>query len=715
MYSDSPINGGNLQLRRIAGGQPVGEPVPLGITSASPPAISEGPTGRIAVAYTDALGVEVRTSTDGVNFSSSALTVSAPGGAGIERLEVSATTDGGGFVSYVQNPSGAEGSGTVQVAAFGTQQATGKPGLGPLPGGGIGSSVGDQLATSTCTTAGFGVLVAENEGGGCWGHEPTNPNLDVSLGEVDINGLRVIPDPGVRIGIDPKLHTIDTTGKVRVVLTAGSVNITLFHDELHAKIPTGAIGEELFDLHEKQPPLVEGFPIDGDVDIKLVKGGVQIPISLTLPAYFGGVTGSATLEATMPGGLKLKSLEFKVGDANFGALELKEVDVCYQLEGEIWKGEGEVQVPAGGGAMDAKVSVEFDKGNFVKGSLDVGLPYPGIPLDDTDPPPQLYLSHGGLELGLDPVKLGGTIGFGAVPLKPPGDGERRDYAFSLDGELSVAFGTPVTFTAEAQGFLYKMELANAKLVYKIPDQVSLNAEAKFNLGLIRFKGSLSATVDPEHDVYAGKLKTAVFFHLPDPFSDLEIPGLTVEINNEGFAAYIPPPGFTIPVPPELSSARSLTAGATPSRKCSSTRRRQAERFRSARWSTGRRHVSRVHSRTALGFTVPPARRPRASSCTARAGRPGGAGRAGRPPPIAPARTRLGPWRPAPCRTRNRPRPSWGSSARAQAAGAWNRRPTLGGDRQPRRLDRHPEPKIRAKLGGGGLRRTVNYRAAALPA
>ena len=551
LTSDSPINGGNLSLRRIVGGQPAGAPVALGIASATPPAISEDPTGRIAVAYTDPLGVEVRTSTDGVDFSSSALTVAAPNGAGVERLDVAATTDGGGFVSYVQNPSGAEGSGTVQVAAFGTQQATGKPGLGPLPGGGIGSAVGDQLATSTCTTAGFGVLVAENVGGGCWGHEPKNPNLDVSLGEVDINGLRIIPDGGVRIGIDPKLHTIDTTGKVRVVLTAAGVNITLFHDELHAKIPTGAIGEELFDLHEKQPPLVEGFPISGDVDIKLVKNGVRIPISLTLPGYFGGVTGSATLEATMPGGLKLNSVEFKVGDANFGALELKDVDVSYTLEGEVWKGEGEVQVPAGGGAVDAKVSVEFDKGKFVKGSLDVGLPYPGIPLDDTDPPPQLYLSHGGLELGLDPVKLGGTIGFGAVPLKPPGDGERRDYAFSLDGELSVTFGKPVTFTAEAQGFLYTMEIANAKLVYKIPDQVSLDAEAKFDLGLIKFKGPLSAIIDPEHDIYAARLKSAIFFHLPDPFSDLEMPGLTVEINNKGFAIYVPPPGFTIPAPPFL--------------------------------------------------------------------------------------------------------------------------------------------------------------------
>jgi hypothetical protein len=552
LYSDSPINGGHLQLQRIAGGQPAGAPMALGITSASQPAISEDPTGRIALAYTDALGVEVMTSTDGASFSSPALAVAAPNGAGLGRLEVAATTDGGGFVAYVQNPTGAEGSGTVQVAAFGTQLATGKPALGPLPGGGIGSAVGDQLATSTCTTAGFGVLVAENEGGGCWGHEPKNPNLDVSLGEVDINGLRIIPDPGVRIGIDPKLHTIDTTGKVRVVLTGGGVNITLFHDSLDVKIPTGAIGEDLFDLKEKQPPLIEGFPVDGDIDVKLVKGGVEIPISLSLPAYFGGITASATLEASMPGGLKLKSVEFKIGDADLGALELKEVAVSYTLQGEVWKGEGEVQVPAGGSELDAKVMVEFDKGKFVSGSLDIGLPYPGIPIDDTDPIPQLYFSHGGLELGLDPLKLGGTIGFGLIPLKPilpPGLGERRDYAFSLDGGLSVSFGKPVTFTAKAEGFAYKLKLAEATLIYKIPDSVELKAKAEFNLGLARFEGQLGAIVDPVHKVFGAHLKTEVFLKLPKPIGEVSLPALDIGVNNVGFAAYLGPPGITLPVPP----------------------------------------------------------------------------------------------------------------------------------------------------------------------
>jgi hypothetical protein len=717
LTSDSPINGGNLSLHRIAGGQPAGPPVALGVASATPPAISEDPTGRIALAYTDAQGVEVRTSTDGVNFSGPALTVAAPNGAGLERLEAAATTDGGGFVSYVQNPSGAEGSGTVQVAAFGTQLATGKPGLGPLPGGGIGSSVGDQLATSTCTTAGFGVLVAENEGGGCWGHEAKNPNLDVSLGEVDINGLRIIPDPGVRIGIDPKLHTIDTTGKVRVVLTAAGVNITLFHDELHAKIPTGAIGEELFDLHEKQPPLVEGFPIDGDVDIKLVKGGVEIPISLTLPAYFGGITGSATLEATMPGGLKLKSLEFKVGDANFGALELKEVDVTYTLEGEVWKGEGEVQVPAGGGAVDAKVSVEFDQGKFVKGSLDVGLPYPGIPLDDSDPPPQLYLSHGGLELGLSPLKLAGEIGFGVTPLKPPGDGERRDYAFSLDGKLGVTFGKPVTFTAEAQGFLYKMELVNAKLVYKIPDQVSLDAEAKYNLGLIKFKGLLNAIVDPEHKIYAGKLKTAVFFHLPDPFKDLEIPGLTVEINNEGFAAYVPPTGFTIPAPPFLlfGTISYHWGDDLPKVFLYQDKTGKALPVNPLVKHEGGT-VSRVHARSAaIGFTVP-AHASTASLVVH------GSGGAPSVVLVAPNGQRLDP--------AAKPDPSAPMTAGAMqdptshATYVGIQHPTAGNWRieqapaskaaiaSAEASVSKPGPQISAKLGGRGLRRTVRYHASA---
>ena len=184
---------------------------------------------------------------------------------------------------------------------------------------------------------------------------------------------------------------------------------------------------------------MQGFPIDGDIDIKLAKGGVDIPISLKMPGSFGGITGAATLHADTHTGLDLRSLEFSVGDLNLAALELKNLDVSYTEQGDVWKGSGRLLVPAGGAALDATISVEFDKGDFTKGSLEV-VPggYPGIPLDDDDPPPMLYFSHAGLSLSLSPLTLTGDAGIGVLPLKPPGDGSSTDYAIRLEAQLSAA-------------------------------------------------------------------------------------------------------------------------------------------------------------------------------------------------------------------------------------------------------------------------------------
>jgi hypothetical protein len=544
LYSDSGVSGGRLLLQRITGGQPSGAAVTLG-RAVSDPAISEDVTGRISLAYTDGHGVEVRSSADGVDFSTPELTATIPSGASIGHLVTAATGDGGGFVSFVRDATGAEGIGTIVASAFGSQRQTGAPGFGTLPGGGLGSAIGDQLATSTCQSAKFGEVDAEITAG-CYGHDPQNPNLDVTLGEVDLNGLRIIPDPGVRIGIDPRLHTIDTTGPVRVVLSASGIpDITLFHGELHAKLPTAGVGDDLFDLKELSAPIIAGFPIDGDVDVKLAHGGVDIPISLKLPDYFGGVTGSAVLHATTSGGLQLSSLSFTIGDANLGALELKDLSVSYTMQGEVWKGAATLWVPAGGDALRASLAVEFDHGDFKSGSADLGLSYPGIPLDAVDTPPELYLTHAGLGLGLNPFSLSGTVGLGVTPLPPipPETGGPRDFAFSLDGTLSVSFGSPVTITATATGFLYTVQLGQATLVYKLPDSVSLTGSAKLDLGILSLDGQIGAIIDPQHHLYGGKIQTDVTIHTPSPIPDIKLSGVAVAFNNKGFGVYNPYPPF----------------------------------------------------------------------------------------------------------------------------------------------------------------------------
>ena len=348
MTSTSRINGGVLSLHKIVNGALVGAATTLG-RSLTPPAISEDASGAIAYAFTDASGVEVRTSLNGTSFSPAQLAAALPSGMSPAHLVAAATSDGGGFVSYVENAQGAEAIGTVVTAAFGSQLDTSKLGLGSEAGGGIGSAGGDALASNTCGSQKFGVVNAEiYQGGACFVPDPVDRNLSVSFGTVDLNGLLIIPDKGVRIGIDAKLHKIQTSGPVRVVLRAAGIpDITLYHGPLNFDVPQDGSGDDLFSpyLDGLSASKVAGFPIDGSIDVKLAKGGVDIPISLKLPKYLGGISGSAVLHASTGQGLLLNSLNFNVPDLNLGALEIKDLFIQYQRDGDVWEGKGSCWCP----------------------------------------------------------------------------------------------------------------------------------------------------------------------------------------------------------------------------------------------------------------------------------------------------------------------------------------------------------------------------------
>ena len=310
-----------------------------------------------------------------------------------------------------------------------------------------------------------------------------------------------------------------------------------------------------------KPPDVAGFPIDGDVNVKLVSGGVQVPVSLKLPGAFGGITGSATLSATLNGGLNLDSLEFKVGDVSFGALELKDIDISYTRDGEVWKGGGTVNVPTGGKLFSLSVAIEFDHGDYKSGSFEVGLPYPGVPMDLNDTPPQLYLARGGLGLGLGPPSLSGSVRFGITPLytqvgSTPGTDGSRDYAFTLDGGLTASFGDPVKLTVTADGYLYSVKIADAKLVYSLPDTVALTGKSSYDLGVVEEQGTLQALVDPHSHTFGGRIAGSIVLHvaklglssaLPSSVldgGDITLPSQAFAINTTGFGVYIPPtPGI----------------------------------------------------------------------------------------------------------------------------------------------------------------------------
>ena len=154
-------------------------------------------------------------------------------------LSLSAAGDGGGFAAFQEpEPGGATGS-QIDVAAFGSFAATGLKGLGNLDGDGIGGLGGDPLGSTSCTDVHFGDIDALAEAG-CFLRDPQQPQqrcCDHRPARSVSTASRSSPKRASEIVIDPRQHTINTTGSVRVVLRAPGIgDITLYEGELHLNL-----------------------------------------------------------------------------------------------------------------------------------------------------------------------------------------------------------------------------------------------------------------------------------------------------------------------------------------------------------------------------------------------------------------------------------------------------------------------------------------------
>src|SRR4029079_1188010 len=90
----------------------------------------------------------------------------------------------------------------------------------------------------------------------------------------------------------------------------------------------GEFGESVF------KPVLLGFPLRGDIDIKLAPpDGVRIPVSLELPKEFGDIRGSAELLANNRQGLVVDSLDFSADGVGLGPATLRRLEVQYRANG----------------------------------------------------------------------------------------------------------------------------------------------------------------------------------------------------------------------------------------------------------------------------------------------------------------------------------------------------------------------------------------------
>jgi hypothetical protein len=502
LLTEPSISSGALSVRSIApGGLSAGPPQVLTKTPARFPTLSADPvSGMFTAAWIDSSdeSVHVRTSPDGRVWGPDQVVMRVPGG-DLGQLSAAATADGGGFV-VVRDAHGAPTTydGRILAGQFGPTGATGQPGLG-LVAGGSGPPSGDQKGFVACSQIHFGAVDIEATGG-CFLRDPKHPSSGAGVAQstVRLNGLDIVPDAGARIFVDPHAHTIVTDGAVSVIAQgAGSSPVTLWHGPLQVNVPDGAaVGATLFDFPMNEfAANVEGFGINAQAKVVLTKDGVSIPIDLKMPDYFGGITGHADLTVDAQSGLHLNSLDFNIADVDIGALEIKDAHVNYMSVGEKWDGGATVIVPGPGVTVSAEV--HFDHGSFNGGNFSV-KEFPGIPVF-TD----VFLGEIRIGFQLHPVVFSGGVTFGFEPISPP-----DLYAIGVRGDFQIEAGPPVAVQISGSGSVFGIDIAHAFFRYSsdgtlrilgdvtIGDPSSLGLSGALKFGIIgkQFGGSIAAHV-----------------------------------------------------------------------------------------------------------------------------------------------------------------------------------------------------------------------------
>ena len=479
----------------------------------------EDPSGRLSAAWQQSgTGVVLRRSTSGA------------GGFGSEQrlidgdlngqIELDATTDGGGF-AVLNHTGGINSVGQLVAIGVGKTTPTGLPGIADLPGGGAPNVSGQQVN--------FGAFVIDTAEGVFLNGTGANKGVVVTRGEVTLNGLRIIPDPGSVLVINPTKLTIDTIGQARAVVSNGTAEVTLFHGEIDRDLKGLQPGSRLFEFPVTEfQANVLGFDVAADIPVLMRDDGVEIPIDIELPPQFGGFTGHAKLVATRGEGLVLDSLNIHIGPVPLGALTIESIDLDWRQD-STWRGSGKLSF-INGGALDA--SVEFEGGDFNGADFNYDVPPPNAI------GPFVYLLSVGGGFFLDPVTIIARAALGA------GAAFQGEAPVKVDGQFTMKFpsGGPASFLLDGAVELFFVHVADGFLRFITNGYADFGGNARLDVGPIHGSAEVEGFVDGPTGKFGADLQgdLGACVTIPNPFDD-DFPlcgevGADAAVSNVGFAA-----------------------------------------------------------------------------------------------------------------------------------------------------------------------------------
>jgi hypothetical protein len=434
------------------------------------------------------------------------------------QIDLTGTQDGGGFAVF--NHTGfVNGHGEVVAAGFGNQGDNGRRGLGDIQGGGT--------AGTTCQQVKFGAFTADAAAGCFLNGTGDKSHLVVTGGEINMSGLRIIPEGGAKIILDPRALRLDTTGNVRVVVSNDVVgDLTLWRGEIHRDLSAVRPGTNLFEFPiGTYATNILGFDVGADVQVRLERDGVHIPVSLELPPAFGGFAGNAELVATKAQGLIFDSLHIELGPVPLGALIVNKVELDYTGDEDVWRGAGSVTVPAGG-TMDA--SVEFRMGDFNRATISF-TPATPIPIG-----PFVYLLRIGGGFTVEPIHIEASARVGA------GAAVQGTAPINVNGMFEMDFprNGPGNFKMSGTVDVFFFTIGNGFLQFQTDGYAAFGGElGPFSLGPLFVDAQANGFVDAGSGQFgadlSGEVEICIDVELARPCGGA---GADVALSNQGFAA-----------------------------------------------------------------------------------------------------------------------------------------------------------------------------------
>jgi uncharacterized delta-60 repeat protein len=399
-------------------------------------------------------------------------------------------------------------------------------------------AAGNQSNSPNCVkTFGFGILDVNSRGSGDCFELASVAEINKAgyftgkvKGPVSINGLYAPVPESVKT-------EYDSNGNVAAAdLSQVSVRVGPFLTKtIPLKFKVTPNKEGVFHLINVEPAadtpkFLGSLPISGSFAIDLIKHASRVKVGLGLPSpfSFGGkrtAQGQVFLYSDNVNGLHYDGLSITIPEVWLGPIFVSGLNFNYTKSTNSWGGAAKVTLPGSGLAIDASgppsqppdFGFGIKNGKFDHAGFGVDFQPPTQP--DLFPPfHTALLSHIGASIGVNPLRLTGTIGISAANLVEE-DGALfgvfasagEKYTLPADSGPELAplanrtfdrFSLAIGGTAKLKvPLINELPLFKAYGLYEYPDYFEFGGSFEFGISFLSLKGGVHGFVYPSDGTF----------------------------------------------------------------------------------------------------------------------------------------------------------------------------------------------------------------------